>query len=408
MTPDDLTYLYSLINEYRSMRYDLHNMRLLAEALGNPQDTFRSVLIAGTNGKGSVARVLSAMVPEAGLYTSPHLTRLNERIRIGDAEIGDDDLKEVFEQVKRAGEGTYFEMVTAMAFLYFRDRAVPFAVLEVGLGGRLDATNIVKQDVSVITSIGFDHQVHLGATLEEIAGEKAGIIKGVEPVIVGPGVDFACIRKRAGLKLFTTGNLDRSVRDLGRGYFEVDLTTPIRRYAGLRPKLAGRHQIDNLIVAIRAAECLGIPKADIERGANTATWPGRLERFDGRPSFLLDGAHNITAAETLAAFLREFYPQGVWMIFGAMADKQYGEMIGVLKPHARRIIFTRAQSPRAKDPAALQEFHPDSHIEPTVEQAIGYARAHAPAGETVLICGSLYVIGEARGVLRSADCIEGA
>ncbi len=160
MKPDDLAYLYSLTNEYRSIRYDLANMRALARALGDPQNSFRSVLIAGTNGKGSVARLLSAMMPEAGIYTSPHLQRLNERICIGERQIQDQELKTVFDEVKAAAAvardllypPTYFEIVTAMAFLYFRDR-VKFAVLEVGLGGRLDATNIVKQDVSVITSV---------------------------------------------------------------------------------------------------------------------------------------------------------------------------------------------------------------------------------------------------------------
>src|SRR2546427_7490062 len=193
MSPDDLAYLFSLTNEYRSIRYDLRNMAALASALGNPQKAFRSVLIAGTNGKGSVARLLSAMMPEAALYTSPHLTRLNERIRIGEKEISDGDLKDVFDHVKAATATakdllyppTYFEIVTAMAFLYFRDR-VKFAVLEVGLGGRLDATNIVEQDVSVITSIGIDHQEFLGDTIDEVAAEKAGIIKGREPVIIGP------------------------------------------------------------------------------------------------------------------------------------------------------------------------------------------------------------------------------
>ncbi|MBI2149875.1 MAG: bifunctional folylpolyglutamate synthase/dihydrofolate synthase, partial [Acidobacteria bacterium] len=176
MKAEDLTYLFSLTNEYRSIRYDLRNMRALAAALGNPQDAFRSVLIAGTNGKGSVAKLLSAMMPEAGLYTSPHLVRLNERIRIEEREISDPDLKAVFDRVKEAAARakdllyppTYFEIVTAMAFLYFRDR-VKFAVLEAGLGGRLDSTNIATQDVSVITSIGFDHQEFLGTTIEAIA-----------------------------------------------------------------------------------------------------------------------------------------------------------------------------------------------------------------------------------------------
>src|SRR5215468_6798892 len=190
-------------------------MRALAAALGNPQEAFRCVLIAGTNGKGSVAKLLSSMMPEAGLYTSPHLVRLNERIRIGEREIADQDLNEVFEAVKYAASTakdllytpTYFEMVTAMAFLYFRDR-VKFAVLEVGLGGRLDATNIVEQDVSVITSIGIDHQQFLGNTIEEIAAEKAGIIKAREPVVIGPSADLPIIREKAGARLIVADPVD--------------------------------------------------------------------------------------------------------------------------------------------------------------------------------------------------------
>src|SRR6516165_3662321 len=191
-------------------------MRALAAALGSPQDSFRSILIAGTNGKGSVAKLLSSMMPEAGLYTSPHLVRLNERISIGGREISDEDLKNVFDTVKHAATTakdllyppTYFEMVTAMAFLYFRDR-VSFAVLEVGLGGRLDATNIVEQDVSVITSIGLDHQQFLGTTIEAIAGEKAGIIKSTEPVIIGPSADLPPIRDKAGKRLMRGADLSQ-------------------------------------------------------------------------------------------------------------------------------------------------------------------------------------------------------
>src|SRR5262245_59855218 len=202
---EDISYLYSLTNEYRSIRYDLRNMQALAAALGNPHESFRSILIAGTNGKGSVAKLLSSMMPDAGLYTSPHLVKLNERIRIGECEISDEDLNDVFVAVKRSASRapdllyppTYFEMVTAMAFLYFRDR-VKWAILEVGLGGRLDATNVVNQQVSVITSIGLDHQQFLGSTINEIAAEKAGIIKKTEPVVIGPTADLPVIREKAG------------------------------------------------------------------------------------------------------------------------------------------------------------------------------------------------------------------
>jgi dihydrofolate synthase / folylpolyglutamate synthase len=385
VTPDDLSYLYSLTNEYRSIRYDLQNMRALAAALGNPQKVFRCVLIAGTNGKGSVAKLLSAMLPEAGLYTSPHLVRLNERIRIGDREISDEHLKEVFETVKKTASSatnllyppTYFELVTAMAFLYFRNR-VKFAVLEVGLGGRLDATNIVEQDVSVITSIGIDHQEFLGSTIEEIAAEKAGIIKDHEPVIVGPNADLPVIREKAGTRLIVTSEGD------------------LHRYVGLHPQLLGRHQRENIAVAIRAAECLGIPERDIVRSVNTATWPGRLERI-GR--FLLDGAHNVPAALALSAFLAESHPEKVWIVFGAMADKQFEEMISILKPHAQQFVFTRPQSARAKEPADLQKLVPGSRTAGTVAEAIQYATEQAPADTTILICGSLYLIGEARPLL---------
>src|SRR5438094_3209762 len=200
------------------------------------------------------------------MYTSPHLQRLNERICIGERQIQDQELKTVFDEVKAAAAvakdllypPTYFEIVTAMAFLYFRDR-VKFAVLEVGLGGRLDATNIVKQDVSVITSIGLDHQEFLGTTIEEIAAEKAGIIKATERVIIGPMADLPPIREKAGNRLMRGADL--------------------RRYPGLRPQLLGRHQLENIAVAIRAAECLGISEENIVLGVNSTTWPGRLERL---------------------------------------------------------------------------------------------------------------------------------
>jgi dihydrofolate synthase/folylpolyglutamate synthase len=385
VTPDDLSYLFSLTNEYRSIRYDLQNMRALAAALGNPQDAFRCVLIAGTNGKGSVAKLLSSMMPDAGLYTSPHLERLNERIRVGELEIADEDLKHAFETVRRAAASaanllyppTYFEMVTAMAFLYFADR-VRFAVLEVGLGGRLDATNIVQQDVSVITSIGMDHQEFLGSTIEGIAAEKAGIIKSTEPVVIGPAADLPVIREKAGARLIRA-----SEEDLGM-------------YPDLRPRLLGRHQRENIAIAIRAAECLGLRREHIVPGVNTAVWPGRLERI-GR--FLLDGAHNVPAALALARFLEEYEPEKVWIVFGAMADKPYREMIDILRPRAAQFIFTKPHGARAKDPAELQALAPGSQAVTNVREAITGAHEAAPPHTTILVCGSLYLVGEARSLV---------
>jgi dihydrofolate synthase/folylpolyglutamate synthase len=402
----DLAHLFSLTNEYRSIKYDLANMRAVLRAMGNPETAFGSVLIAGTNGKGSVAAFLSAMMPEAGLYTSPHLIRLNERIRIGETEITDAELEASYNEVQDAIRSvpnlpyppTYFEIVTAMAFAYFRKR-VKFAVLEVGLGGRLDATNTVRQEVSVITSVGMDHEQFLGSTLQEIAAEKAGIIKGHEPVIIGPDAELEPIRLRGGERLFFTKSIEREVRPLGLGYFEVDIRTPIRQYRGLRPRLAGRHQVDNMIAAIRAAECLKLSSESIETGVARATWPGRLERVEGNPAFLLDGAHNPHATRALAAFLEEYYPEGLTLIFGTMSDKRHEEMIAMLAPRARRMIFTKAQTGRARDPVELQELVPDSLAFPTLEAAVAAAREETRGGP-IVICGSLYLIGEARAMLQ--------
>ena len=399
--------LFALTNEYRSIKYDLRNMQMMMDQLDNPQRSFRSVLIAGTNGKGSVAALLAAMMPDAGLYTSPHLVRLNERIRIGNQEISDSDLHAVYEQVSHAATQaknlvyppTYFELVTAMAFKYFQNRT-GFAVLEVGLGGRLDATNVVRQDVSVITSIGLDHQEFLGNTLDQIATEKVGIMKGSEPLVIGPEAELDPIIQRGGEKLFRTKHIQRTEHSLGNGRFEIDVTTAIRQYKGLRPQLAGRHQLDNVVMAIRTAELLKVPREHIELGVNTAVWPGRLETIPGSPSFLLDGAHNEMAVRVLSAYLREFHPGGVRMIFGCMQDKNYEEMLALLRPHAREIILTKASSPRSADPSKLKELVPEARIEPSIGEAVAYVRSNASPDETVLVCGSLYLIGEARAVLQ--------
>jgi dihydrofolate synthase/folylpolyglutamate synthase len=407
MTPADIAHLFSLTNEYRSIKYDLRNVQILLERLGNPHQSFRSVLVAGTNGKGSVVAMLSAMMPDAGVYTSPHLQRLNERFRIGSAEISDEDLAAVYKEVAAAaGDGagflyppTYFEMTTAMAFTYFRNR-VKFAILEVGMGGRLDATNVVHQDVSVITSIGLDHQAFLGNTLEQIAVEKAGIIKSSEPVVVGPDAEYDIVRQHSGERLYATKHLQRKARSLGGGYFEFDVTTPIRQYRDLKPSLAGRHQLDNVVIAIRVGECLKLSRDQIVQGVNSAVWPGRFETLPGHPSFLLDGAHNDMAMQALCSALAEFYPRGVRLIFGCMADKDFKGMLKHLQPHVRDAVFTRASGSRSKDPVELQALWPGSRVTASVREAIELVRPECSPDDTVLVCGSLYLIGEARGVLQ--------
>jgi dihydrofolate synthase/folylpolyglutamate synthase len=413
MDDTDIQHLFSLRNEYRSLRYDIKNIQILCEALGHPQEQFRSVLIAGTNGKGSVAHWLSAMLGEAGLYVSPHLERLNERISIGGIEIDDLELGEILTRVQAAASDartrllyppTYFELVTASAFEYFSGR-VRYAVLEVGLGGRLDATNLVSQDLSVITNIGYDHQEYLGSTIEEIAAEKAGIIKGSEPVVLGAGCEFECIRARAGGRSVDAGGLKAEIQNLGEGLYRVDLQTPVRAYGGLRPRLGGRHQIENLKVAVRAAECLEVQgwPLDVEsiiRGVNQAIWPGRLERFAGKPTFLVDGGHNVPAAEALGRYLDENCPEKVWLIFGGMEEKDCAAMIRALAPHAKRLILTRVSNARSSDPKVLGNEFPDALIVEGIAGAVAYAREHAAPETTILITGSLYLAGEARAVLE--------
>lgn len=403
MSPAELAHLFSLTNEYRSIKYDLRNMELLMRKLGNPERSFRSVLIAGTNGKGSVASFLAAMRPGAGLYTSPHLDRLNERIRIGGQEISDQDLGEIHAEVARAAEGadllypaTYFELVTAIAFVYFRGRT-DFAVLEVGMGGRLDATNVVRQQVSVITSIGLDHREFLGSTLEEIAGEKAGIIKDREPVVIGSTADFAVVRQRARGRLLRSADAEVEALSLGDGFFELAVRTAAGRHERLRPKIAGRHQVENAVVAVLAAEALGIFPDDIRSGIDSARWPGRIEKVEGAPPILIDGAHNPAAVKTLCAFLGEFHPAGVSMIFACMADKQYVEMLDMLRPHVTTATFTRTGGERAKDPFELQRLWPGSQVAASAADAIALLRKSSR--DPILVCGSLYLVGEARHVL---------
>ena len=419
MNEQVIQHLYSLRNEYRSLRYDLRNTEILCEALGNPHKKFRSALIAGTNGKGSVAKWLSEMVPEAGLYTSPHLERLNERISIGGVEINDRDLETVLSDVRRAISKvesrllyppTYFEWVTAAAFCYFSKR-VSHAILEVGLGGRLDATNVVSQDVSVITSIGYDHAEYLGTTLEQIAAEKAGIIKGSEPVVLGPGCDFEVIRKRSDRIQIDAQDARARVHTCGRGLFRVDLETPVRTYTGLKPSFAGRHQIDNLKVAVRTAECLeqlGWPiNGDrIAQGVNTAIWPGRLETVRTEPTFLIDGAHNVPAAEALGRYLTEYYPENVWLIFGGMREKDLPEMIRILEPHSRGLILTRPSDPRSADPRDLGSQFKNAVLTQTTAKAIAWVRQHARRQDAVLVTGSLYLAGEVRAQLANDSVLS--
>jgi dihydrofolate synthase/folylpolyglutamate synthase len=423
-----IKYLYSLGNETLAMKLGLESVRALARTLDDPQRKFPAVHIAGTNGKGSTsamtANVLRAAGLRAGLYTSPHLVSITERIRIGNDEIAPDEFARLASIVRAAGERlvaentlpappTFFEQITMIAYLYFAERKVDLAVMEVGLGGRLDATNICEPAVTAITRIGFDHQKYLGDTLASIAAEKAGIVKTGAPVVIAPqsseamkAIASRCEEITAPMILTSEpSDIEAAsfAEDIGRYRFRY--RSPSDEYA-LRLGLRGRHQITNAIVAIHIAEQLrlagfDIPHAAIVEGLNNAEWPGRLEMIRLAPSqapLLLDGAHNIDGARALRDFLDEhFHSTPITIIFGAMADKAIGEMSDILFPAANQVIVTHVASPRAAESNAIAEAsHRDViRMENAVEALDEALRVTQPDG-LIVVCGSLFLVGEIR------------
>ncbi len=417
------------------MKFGLETMRALVAEMGHPEHAFPSLLVAGTNGKGSVVAYCDAALRASGLrtgrYTSPHLVRVNERIAVDGRDVTDRDFAAAVRSVRDAAERlvrrrvlrahpTFFEVLTAAAFAHFQRRCVDVAVLEVGLGGRLDATNVVDPVASAIVSIDLDHEVYLGRTLAAIAGEKAGVMRAGRPTVVGPVPEEAREAIRAHART-TRSRLVEATRGatfvLGHaraaaGPSAIDLRTPSGRYAGLRP-LPGAHQRDNLLVAVRLLEEVkgqGLP-VDLRRvsGAVARTrWPGRLERVPGDPALLLDGAHNPAGARALAAYL-EGGPPFV-LLFGAMADKDVRGLARELFPLATDIVLTRPRVSRAASPDEIARrsspLGARAYKEPGVARALRLARrlarAHGP-GTTVVVAGSLYLVGavtQLRGVRR--------
>jgi dihydrofolate synthase / folylpolyglutamate synthase len=421
-----IKYLYSLGNETLAMKLGLESVRALARALDDPQRKFPAVHIAGTNGKGSTAAmtasVLRAAGLRAGLYISPHLVSITERIRIGADEIAPDDFARLSAVVRAVGERlvaenalpappTFFEQMTMIAYLYFAERKVDLAVLEVGLGGRLDATNICEPVVTAITRVGFDHQKYLGDTLKSIAGEKAGIVKTGAPVVIAPqspeamnAVAARCEEMNAPMILTSAPfDIEAASGDENIGRYRFRYRT-LRDEYSLQLGLRGRHQITNAIVAIHIAEQLriagfDIPHATIVEGLNNAEWPGRLEMIRQSPSqapLLLDGAHNADGALALRDFLDEhFRSTPITVLFGAMADKAISEMSDILFPAANQVIIARVANARAAEPSAIAEAaHRDVIRMENAGEALNEAlRITSPDG-LIVVCGSLYLVGE--------------
>ncbi len=417
--PRTIEYLYGL--QKFGMKFGLDNIRKLMSALHDPQDSFRSVHVAGTNGKGSTSAMIASILRTAGvktgLFSSPHLISFTERIRINGEEITERDVITLAEEVRAVAEEigdfspTFFEVVTAMAFLHFRNAGVEWAVIETGLGGRLDATNVVVPDVTVITRIGIDHCEFLGKTLREIASEKAGVIKAGIPVVSAPQETEAMEvigRKAAerGSQLLTYGEsfkselISESLRGISFHYAGQG------RSQDLSVSLAGRHQMTNASVAVKTAEILmrkypGM-RCDIGKGLSSVQWPGRLQMVNDDPPVLIDGAHNPQAASALSVYLKEValsrYKR-IILVVGAMGDKDVGGILDPLLPIASEIIFTAPAYGRSAPPerlaadAAAKGY--SSVVVPGVAEAVKKAEEMSLPGDLVVITGSFYTLGEA-------------
>ena len=402
---DPHPYLASL--QPLAMRLGLERMERALDALGHPERALRILHVAGTNGKGSTCAMAAAALREArhrtGLYTSPHLARFNERISVDGVEISDDELDRVAGEVRRAcpwhdasAEGerlTYFEFATLMALLHFAQIGAGAVVLEVGLGGRFDATNVVRPLVCAVARIGLDHTDMLGDTLAAIAREKAGIFKRGVPAIVTeaqPPEAMAALRAEASR----------------RG---APLQVVPASYPG-SVSLAGGHQQENAALAAAALRALAgaglaVGEGDIERGIATARWPGRLETVAG---VVLDGAHNPDGAEALARALPALHPgRPVELVFGVLSDKDHAGMLRAIAPAVRSFHLVAPRSPRARPPDSYRELASSlagpTDIHASVAEAIDCARRAAADGAAVVcVAGSLYLVGEARQLLSGA------
>jgi dihydrofolate synthase/folylpolyglutamate synthase len=406
---DSVQFLYALGNEIKTANLGLDRIRAILEALGRPQDRLRFVHVAGTNGKGSTCAMIESALRAAGqhtgLFTSPHLAEPTERIRIDGRPISAERFAGAFDRLLGL-HTTYFETVTAMALLVFAEERVDMVVLEVGLGGRLDATNVVSPDLSVITPVDFDHEAFLGKSLESIAGEKAGILKpGVPAVFARQRPETARVldQRAAELSIPVSRTADWRVCDL-----EIDPRGSRFRLAGERHlrltcPLAGEHQVENAVTAAVALARLGIADSAIETGIARARWPGRLERVSERPEIILDGAHNPAGARALAAYIDRFYAhRRVHLIYGAMRDKAIDEIAGILFPRAQQVIVTAPQQARALAPEALRDIgaHPDLRTAPTLRDALALVEDASPE-DVVFVTGSLFLVAEARALLTS-------
>ena len=391
-------------------------IRRILKGLGDPQDSYATVHVAGTNGKGSVASALATILQEAGyktgLYTSPHLVRFNERILVNNRQISNKAVVAAYQRVKSIHTGrrepTFFEFATAMALDEFGRQNVDWAIIETGMGGRLDATNVLKPSLSVITNISLEHREYLGDTIARIAGEKAGIIKKRTPLITGARQPAArsVIEKRARELSAPVHRLGRDFRVRRRPCGRFNYYGINHRLRGLRTSLAGDFQVDNSALVLASCEVLSDKGAEIrerhmKNGLASNHWPGRLETIATDPLIILDGAHNLVAAGNLARYLKEHYAdRKITLVIGILDDKPYRSMLNFLLPVSSRVIFTKPTIGRALSANKLAEAADGSsakkEIVENIPDAIQRAVDTLPKNGLICIAGSLYVVGEAK------------
>ncbi|ANW98102.1 bifunctional folylpolyglutamate synthase/dihydrofolate synthase [Thermoclostridium stercorarium subsp. thermolacticum DSM 2910] len=415
-----IEYIESL--EGLGSRSGLKRIKALTERLGNPQEHLKFIHVAGTNGKGSTSAFISSILSCAGystgLYISPHLQRYNERISINGQEISDEELfkytwriKNVIDEMVKEGleHPTVFEVITAMAFLYFYEKGCDAVVLEVGLGGRLDATNVISDSlVSVITKISLDHTEILGNTVAEIAYEKAGIIKQNGRVVTYPQekaaldvIESVCRQRNAELYCADPGEFEKA--ELSPGL--LHLVHP--RYGNIETSIVGVHQVYNASVALKTVEVLRqagfkIEDGDVVKGFKTASWPGRFELLARNPDFYIDGGHNPDGVRSFVETYKKIYPdRKATIIFGVMKDKDYDAMLRELSAISKRFIAVIPDSPRALDAGSLvkvmSKYCKNVEFSDTIEAAVEKALSDATGEDVIAALGSLYYIGQVRG-----------
>ena len=413
-----LEYVYSL--ESFGIKLGLERIKFLLKKLGNPEKKMKMLHVAGTNGKGSVCAMLGSIVGEkyrVGVYTSPNLVDVRERITINGRMISKNDFSRIMTKVKKInvpscfGHPTFFETLTAVALKYFCEKNIDFAVLEVGLGGRLDATNVVKPLVSVITNVSMEHENILGSSLKKIANEKAGIIKKKVPVVTSAEnkkvlgvIKKVCRMKKCKLVDVSRMRIERVEHNLDGQTFNI--RTGKHVYSNLRIPLLGKHQLVNVATALSAVELLNVfSENNVRKGLSKTSWPGRLEIICKNPLIVVDGAHNPDGMKKLKSAVMEYFNYDkLILVLGILSDKNIKKMVKIVSPLPDRIVITKPDTERAADPKTIkneaEKYIRTVVVKDNVKSALDYAKSIAKKNDMILVTGSLYTVGDVKKAIK--------